>query len=215
MRKILLTFGMAFIALFLLTGCDEEGSVIDDNTGTNGGSVIDQGSEDSGKGDKGNVVVVLKKGETKTVDSTYSNEAVSVELTLNGVTFESLVEPPTPQQYYYSYYEAAEGKTLVKIDLTVKNVGGTTFDSDRTFENFLGDNCSPEMVFDGKYTYNGLTVVGVDKDSDGEYDLDTYYYVDPLDTANFYLLNEVPSDVKSMPAEINVCLGETTLKLEF
>lgn len=209
MTKKVLILMMILVGPLFLGGC---GNV---DSKRNAGQSIDDNTETEEDNELPVLILNLKKGETKTLESTYEHEKIKVEATLNNVSFESKVEPPTPQQSYYTYYDAAEGKSMVKIDLTVKNIGGDNFNSDYYFTGFLSDTCSPIMKFDNTYNYNGLTVVAAVKDSSGEYDLDAYHNLVPLDTVNYYLINEVPDSVKTMKAKITVCLGDRPLVLEF
>jgi len=123
------------------------------------------------------------------------------------------VVPPNPTQSYYHYYEAEEGKTYLVVVTNVKNVGSQTINSDYLFTNFLGDYCTPKAVFDGKYEYTSGTVVGLDKDSSGKYDLDSYYYIDALESVKIYTLYEISDEVVDKSAVVNMCFSEVSLDI--
>lgn len=208
MKKGLL---LCLVALLFVTGCDKnsssnKGSVLEERNNTNNTEKKENKKNDSS--------VTVKFGETKEIKSTYGDEEVEVSLKFDDLYISSSVYPPEPKQSFYTYYPEYDGKTYVVVVLDVKNLAAKTLDTDHVFRNFLGDNCTMTVKADGKYEYTSNTVVGLEKNSDGEYDFDKYYNLEPLAQNKLYVFYQVPEEVKDKPMAVNVCLGDKVVNLE-
>ena len=133
----------------------------------------------------------LSVGDTVTVED--------FELTINDISFTDTLYPPRPNGYYH-YFEAPNGKTLLVVSCSAKNLKG----SDLKYTSIAGVNC----VYDGKYNYSSYIVM----EEDGGEDLSQYvsaYGIAPLDSNNFYYVIEVPQEVQTVTSEITFLIGTT------
>ena len=207
MKKVLLVLLMACL---FVTGCDSDnenptGSIVEERN--SGSSALEQKETTSVSAE------TIKLGETKEIKSTYDDEEIEVTIKLDDMYISSVVNPPEPKQSYYTYYPEYDGKTYLVVVLDVKNLGGKKLNTDYVFTNFLGDNCKTTVKADGKYEYTSSTVVGLEKDSNGKFDFDSYYYMEPLEQNKLYVLYQIPTEVKDKPMNVNVCLGDKKVNL--
>lgn len=218
---IIIIVAAVLAAALYVINLDSTGTTYDPITNSNdngGGTIIDSKDEEDSdyteeEEEEKVETVVISKDKTTTVKTTYSDEEYEAEISLAEMFTTDKVVPPKPQQSYYSYYQAKEGKTYLVVALNVKNVGSKTINSDYLFTNFLGDHCNPKAVFSGKYEYSSSTVVGVEKDNKGKYDLDSYYYIDALESVKLYTIYEISDEVSQSPATVNVCFGDVNLNI--
>ncbi|MPL90661.1 hypothetical protein SDC9_36715 [bioreactor metagenome] len=125
--------------------------------------------------------------------NTEITDSETISLTVNDVYFSTTLYPPITTGYY-SYYEAAAGKTYLIVKVTAKNLKG----NDMKFDSIAGVKC----VYNEKYNYSMFTVL----ETDGGANLNGYpgqYAIAPLDSGVAYYLAEVPAEVESGKVEIS------------
>ena len=196
--------------LFFLLSLDNNKNIFNldrnDNTGFN---VNELNEEDN---IKGKITKTTIDNTPKNVSGEYSNEKIEAEISLEKVYVSDKVLPPNPRQSYYRYYDKNDGKKYLVAILNVKNIGSKSLDTDSVFTNFLEDSCKLQAIMDGKYEYSGF-VVGLEKDSNNEYDLQSYYMLQALEQTRIYLIFEISSEVSQKPVKINACFGNTYLEI--
>lgn len=135
-------------------------------------------------------IKTLVKGDVITDDTTLS-------ATVEDVYFSNTLYPPIPDGYY-TYYEAASGKTYMIVKLNVKNLKG----SDLKYDSIAGVTC----VYNDKYKYTTFGVL----EEDGGTDLNGYpgqYAIAPLDSGVIYYLAEVPAEVANGPVVVTLYIA--------
>ncbi len=135
-------------------------------------------------------IKTVAKGEVITDDATLS-------ATLEDVYFSNTLYPPIPDGYY-TYYEAAAGKTYLIVKMNVKNLKGT----DLKYDAIAGVSCE----YNGKYKYTTFGVL----EEDGGTDLNGYpsqYAISPLDSGIIYYLAEVPAEVQNGPVVVTLYIA--------
>ena len=207
MKKII------FLALMIgvITGCGNTNSSLNEN----GGETVNEGNNHGSVSEDVDVdTITIHQGETEEIVGMYRDDEIKAEITLNDVFYTDEITPPQPTQSFYSYYAAEEGSVYEVIDITIKNTG-TEYFSDYVLRGFLSDTCTPTFTFDGGYTYTGISTTEISRDSDGEYDLDYFNGIDPLETKHLYLFTEVSSEIKDSSLTINICFGDNPLQLNW
>ena len=200
---------VVFIIAFAISFNAFSGNKDSNSSSNNGGSIFGEKKEEQKEENK---IGTIGK-DTINVKSTYSDDDIEIEVSVDDIYTADSVYPKKPYQSFYYYYPSKEDNEYLVAILNVKNLGSEDLDTSRVFSNFLGDNCSLKATFDGKYDYSGF-VVGLDKDENGKYDLDSYYYIKPLKTAQIYVIFNIADEVKDKPATINFCVGDKSFKLE-
>jgi len=161
--------------------------------------------------------ITISKWTTESVSSTYSSSEVEADITLSEVSFVDEILPPEPIQSFYTYYPAKEGKTYAVAYLKIKNTWTSKFDVSDVIRNsfsYVGE-CSAKAVFWGKYEYTADVIAGLDKNSKWENTYDSYIYIDPLETKDIIVAYSVPNEVKDKDAELNICLWNQKINLDF
>lgn len=121
----------------------------------------------------------------------------TISATVDEVYFSTTLYPPRPGSYY-SYYEAAAGKTYLIVKVTAKNLKG----SDMKYDAIAGVSC----VYNDKYKYTAFACL----EEDGGADLNGYpsqYAIAPLDSGVVYYLTEVPAEVENGSVEISLYMA--------
>lgn len=110
------------------------------------------------------------------------------EFTLTGYVIQNKIEPANPDGYYYSYFEAGSGNVYVDVKFTIKNTNNSEIKQADILD-------SVKIIYDGNYEYK-CSFVTVDKNGDFE-NYTTLYGINPLETMEYHMLAEVPSEVKT------------------
>ena len=121
------------------------------------------------------------------------------ELTLKNVEFTYEVLPPNTSSVYTSY-PAESGKVYVHVSADVKNI----MQRDIRIEELFTAN----VLYDGKYKYNGFTIV----DDDNGFDwVESYVAATPLETCGAHSLIECPVEVDTSgkPVSVTITIGNT------
>ena len=201
MKRILL-----IVSIILLTGCssniEPSGKVVDLTKSDSSDVQQIEESVESNEIEK----ITLQKNETKTIKTTYGETDYEFEINYINSFSTDEVNPPDPKERFYSYYKDTSGEKYIIYEFKVKNLSSETL-SDYIFENFLGDDCKPKFIADGKYEYSGFFVM-VEGDNSSGHDLTTLVYIEPLSTKTIYYVISVPDEVKSMSWDCNICAGE-------
>ncbi len=121
-----------------------------------------------------------------TMNST--QKAENCEFTLTGYRIGQRIEPTNCTETYYHYYEAANGNVYIDVMFKIKNTASSAVEQDSVLRNV-------KIVYDGTYEYNCFFVT-VDKDGDFE-GFTSLYDISPLETMEYHMLAEVPSEVKT------------------
>lgn len=161
--------------------------------------------------------ITISKWTTETVSSKYNSDDIEAEITFNDVSFVDEIRPPEPQQDFYSYYPAKEGKTYAVVNLKLKNLWSTSFTIRYVLNNLYGrDNfCTPKAIFWWKYEYTADVVSELEKDSKWKYSFEDYSSIDPLETMDIIVAYSVPNEVKDKDAKLNICLWDQKINLDF
>ena len=159
---------IGIIALLIDLNSNKSGGGNNGGSGNPGGPYVapkDDDDNDYSEDDyKGLEDLEVTKDVTKEVVGTYDDEEIKAEITVTGVYWTSKLLPPNPRQSYYTYYDGSDDEIYQVIEMVVKNTGTESF-SDYVFEGFLSDTCTPTFTFDGGYSYKGITLIEVEKDS--------------------------------------------------
>lgn len=121
------------------------------------------------------------------------------ELTLNNIEFTYELLPKNTSSVYSSY-PAESGKVYIHVDADVKN----TMQRDIRIEELF----TASALYDGKYQYNGFTVV----DDDNRFDwVGSYSAATPLETCGAHSLIECPVEVETSgkPVTVSLLIGNT------
>ena len=102
-----------------------------------------------------------------------------VEITVNRISTTKKLTPSNTSGVY-SYYEADSGKTFIYLYGDIKNIGKEAIDCERMYIKY---------EFDSGYTYSGQFVL----ERSGK--LETFGYLDPLESAKFYIFGDVPDEL--------------------
>lgn len=119
------------------------------------------------------------------------------ELTLNNIEFTYELLPENTSSVYSSY-PAESGKVYIHVDADVKN----TMQRDIR----IGELFTASALYDGKYQYNGFTLV----DDDNSFDwVSSYLAATPLETCGAHSLIECPVEVETSgkPVTIHLLIG--------
>ncbi len=162
-----------------------ENSVNSDETEYTVGEGIEEGFEE----DEVQVVSFTKNSKITTD---------SCEFTLKGYSIASKIEPSNFSGYYYHYYEASSGNVYVDIKFSIKNLAKSDVEQAEILK-------SVKLIYDEDYEYNCFFVT-VDKDGDFE-GFTSLYSISPLETLEYHMLVEVPSEIKSSSKSL-VCRVE-------
>lgn len=103
------------------------------------------------------------------------------------------IKPKRPSGVY-SYYEAEEGKVIVDICISYKNLTGNDVDSDEVMD--------ATLLYANKYNYDGFCVVEEDNRSDMTRDND----IAPLTTEFIHFLFKVPVELQNSTEELCITL---------
>lgn len=122
------------------------------------------------------------------------NEAIAAEdfgeITVLSAQYLSDIVPSNPG-YFYSHYQVDDAsKIYIDVKVSVKNLGTSKKDVD----NFFGISA----IYDGKYNYNGFTVL---EEADGS-DFNTFASLDPLETGTIHGIVEIPTEAQAGPVEV-------------
>ena len=158
--------------------------------------------------------LTVTKDVPTVVEGTYGNNKIKAEITIKDVYWTSKILPPTPRQSYYTYYDEKDEEIYQVVEMVVKNIGTESF-SNYIFEGFLSDTCTPTFKFDGGYTYNGISLIEVEKDGEGNYDLSNFYSINPLATKTIYAVKIVPNATKDLSLSVNLCFGDNKLYINW
>ena len=210
---------IGIIALLIDLNSNKSGGGNNGGSGNPGGSYVatkdDHDDNDYSEDDyKGLEDLEVTKDVTKEVVGTYNDEEIKAEITVTGVYWTSKLLPPNPRQSYYTYYDGSDDEIYQVIEMVVKNTGTESF-SDYVFEGFLSDTCTPTFTFDGGYSYKGITLIEVEKDSSGRYDLGSFYSINPLVTKTIYAVKSVPEATKDLSLTVNLCFGDNKLNIHW
>lgn len=172
-------------------------------------------NNDNGVEDESNLPeLTVTKDVPTVVEGTYGNDKIKAEITIKGVYWTSKILPPTPRQSYYTYYDENDEEIYQVVEMVVKNIGTESF-SNYIFEGFLSDTCTPTFKFDGGYTYNGISLIEVERDGKGNYDLSNFYSINPLVTKTIYAVKTVPNATKDLSLSVNLCFGDNKLYINW
>ena len=117
------------------------------------------------------------------------------EFTLESSQINAKINPPTPGSYY-TYYEADDGKVYVDICFEYKNLGEEEIEADEIF--------SAKLTYDGKYSYDGFSVI--EEDNRGNFTYTGITDVKPLATEYIHYLFEVPEEVGTSTNPISILI---------
>ncbi len=166
--------------------------------------------------------ITINEWATETISSKYRSEDIEAEITFNDISFVDEIRPPEPQQEFYSYYPAEEGKSYVVVSLKVKNLWSTYFNTNYVINNqlTLADTwkkqlCSPKIIFWWKYEYSTDIVAKIEKDSKWKYSFDDYFSTDPLEINDIIVAFSIPNEVKDKDADLNICFWDKKINLQF
>ena len=208
---------IGIIALLIDLNSNKSGGGNNGGSGNPGGSYVAPKDDDNDYSEddyKGLEDLEVTKDVTKEVVGTYDDEEIKAEITVTGVYWTSKLLPPNPRQSYYTYYDGSDDEIYQVIEMVVKNTGTESF-SDYVFEGFLSDTCTPTFTFDGGYSYKGIDLIEVEKDSSGRYDLGSFYSINPLVTKTIYAVKSVPEATKDLSLTVNLCFGDNKLNIHW
>jgi hypothetical protein len=109
------------------------------------------------------------------------------EISIDKHRFAQKVNPSRPGDFYTYYEEKNKGNVYFDVIGSLKNLQND--DIDLTF----GNPVDYKLVYDGKYEYDGQTVV---ESGDGS-DFEMLSYVEPLSTIRFHFLISVPKEIEN------------------
>ena len=209
MKKIILLIS----AIICLTGCgtqvisNEKGNTVEEwnQSGNNQNTTDEENAE----------IIEVNKGEAKDLVANYNNKEIKANINLNNVFYTTQLTPPSPTQRFYSSYKAESGKVYEVVELTIKNTGTDFLGESALTGGYSSRSCTPTFVFDGGYKYTGVTAKAISQDNEGNYDLDSFYGLDPLEENRLYLFTSVPDEVKDLGINVSLCFGNTQLKLNW
>jgi hypothetical protein len=132
-------------------------------------------------GNKGTASIQVEVSDKPLAFGELINSDSVAEMTVDSATFRDKVKPTNPSGYY-SYYQIKESdKTYLDVKGTFKNLGTTSLEAEDVF--------NMTLIYHDKYEYNCFTVI------DAKGDLETWYFVDPLETVKYRSLFDVPCEV--------------------
>lgn len=186
-----------------------------EETNTSKNTIKDKEKDDSKK-EVIDTSINLKKWIEETIKGNYEWKDLEVNFSLTDVSFIDEIEPPEPRTSYYTYYPKQDGKTFAVAYITLKNLWGSSFDINYVIKNLYDSSCSSKAIFWWKYEYTADLVAEISKDSKWQFDFESsFVYLDPLETKNIIVAYSVPDEVKDMDAELNICLWNQKIKLDF
>lgn len=209
MKKNIKKIKMLFLItlVFVLVGCgNNSGNSKKNNIKPNNNSVT---TEEKNTFEE----LSIKKGETKEFKGSYSGKDIKAEITLKDFIWTTNLIPPNPTKSIYTYYEAGENYAYIVLEMEVKNTGTDSF-NDYIFSDFLFDNCTPTLIYEGDYKYTGISLVELVKDSSNRYDFNTFYSINPLEKKLIYTMTKIPLEVvQKNITQFNICFGDNKLNI--
>ena len=170
----------------------------------------------SKKETKKDKTAILKKWTTETFSWKYDWNNIEAELSLWDVAFTEEIIPPEPKQSYYTYFPKQDGKTFAVLYMNIKNIWWKTFDLSDVIRNAYKNGCSSKAIFWWKYEYTADIIAELEKDSKWHYSYDSnFIYVDPLESKEIIVAFSLPLEVKDKDAELNLCIGNQKINIDF
>ena len=180
----------SLVALLNIKGDDYKVMVREGKSGAVKGLSEGASAKDSGSIKKGDIIALKN----------------IAEFSIDFVQITEDVMPPSPADFY-SHYAADDGKAYVDVAFKFKSWAKNPVNADSIFK--------AKLIYDGKYEYNGFTIVETNNRGDFTYSNITNF--SPLITEYIHYLFEVPVEVKegqgSLIMEFSISGGDYSLKI--
>lgn len=113
------------------------------------------------------------------------------EITVHGYEWTKAIEPANPGDFY-SYYQAEEGSTFLRINATIKNIGSETVNI---------DGIAYEASINDQYNYKLQTAIEKSGDLGG------LAMVKPLEQVNAIIFTSIPNEAKDSLQSLRLYCG--------
>lgn len=193
-KRLVIIFAVALIAIIVIAivVCLRRQSVIQPKElqVKQSGSDVSSGFEE----EKTDIISLARNSKVETE---------TCEFTLEGYAINDVIEPSDCTGSYYHYFEASAGNTYIDVIFSVKSLGANEILQNEILK-------TVKVIYDDTYEYSCsfVTVTG-----NGDYESFTNLYtIKPLETMEYHMLTEVPSEVKDSGLGL-VCQVETDGKV--